>query len=253
MKKKTMGEIVCLTRSVRYVVNRSIRHDAPGWFKFFRMVSKLFTGTVRFGSEIKAKEFVVMPKNFSVRYSFEWYRNISHNDWFLVSTELVLKVYSSVVNELWLQSNVDQFVYVHKQNLRNRQKTNEWFVLISDEILPWESRLRSSSLINSIDEWFIANNSCLIELLLERISSDFFLCTRFFLVWLLERIAAAAISAHERFFERIIPLVSILLLEEDNVEGTGLAGVVFSMETFDMVLWRDLRICLLLEEESNCS
>ncbi len=38
------------TRSVRYVVSRSIRHDANGCVNFFRIVSRLLTGTVRLGS-----------------------------------------------------------------------------------------------------------------------------------------------------------------------------------------------------------
>lgn len=90
---------------------------------------------------------------------------------------------------------------------------------------------------------------------MEIISSDFFLCTRFFLIGLLERIAAAAISAHERFFEVIIPLISTVV-EEDRVEEEeegAMAGVVFSMEIFDADLWRDLRIGFPLEGESNCS
>ncbi len=117
--------------------------------------------------------------------------------------------------------------------------------------LPWESRFNSSSLILSVDESFIANNSCLIWLWLERISSEFFLWTRFFLIWLLESIAAAAISADERFFDRIISFVSTPI--DEVKEDGGFNGVAFSIEIFDNDLWRDLRIRLPFDDESNCS
>ncbi len=119
-------------------------------------------------------------------------------------------------------------------------------------ILPWESLLSNSSLIISVVESLVDINSCLIWLLFALISSEFFLWTRFFRIWLLESIAAAAISADERFFDRIIPVVSTPI---DDVigDGGGGFGVAFSIEIFDNGLWRDLRIFFPFDDESNCS
>ncbi len=104
----------------------------------------------------------------------------------------------------------------------------------------------------SVDASLIDINSCLIWLLFDTISSEFFLWTRFFRIWLLESIAAAAISADERFFDRIIPVVSTPI-DDVNGGGGGFSGVVFSIETFNNGLWRDLRIFLPFDDESNCS
>lgn len=102
----------------------------------------------------------------------------------------------------------------------------------------------------------IVIDSCFIllwELLLWLIkfSSEFFLCIRFFLIGLLESIAAAANSADERFFDTVFSIVSTPI-DEVRTGGGGF-GVVFSNEIFDNPLWWHLRTLFPFDDESYCS
>lgn len=220
----------CSTRSVRDVVKRWILHDVFDSISFFRIVSGLWIGTVRLGS--KKKWSFLNSFFFSKIYLFEWYPNIFHSDLFSVSKKLVPKEYCSVANEFSLQSNECPFVDHQRQNLnKNLNIKINWIFLFS----PWESRFNSSSLIISV-----VIKSCFVcWFVFEWLSSASFFCKRFFRKWFVERIAAAACSADERFFDGRMWLLSMLIF----------GGVVFSIDNF----CRHLRDVLPFEFESNCS